>query len=148
MEHDWPRGPHSIYCTQWMQVSSKQDFQPQKVIGAVQSAHRETQVRRGQLVCSELEEWPQVFPTNERQGDSQELCSANKEQSGLSKKLYMAQEVLTWWKVWTREKSSFQNEMVWTSKSLLPNFPCMETLAWIQWDLAIFLLWPHAFDKP
>lgn len=78
-----------------MQVSSKQDFQPQKVIGAVQSAHRETQVRRGQLVCSKLEEWPQVFPTNEWQGDSQELCSANKEQSGLSKKLFMAQEVLT-----------------------------------------------------
>ena len=38
---------------------------------------------------------PGVFATNERQGDSQELCSANEEQSGLSKKLYMAQEVLT-----------------------------------------------------
>lgn len=61
MEHDWPWGPHSIYCPQWMQVSSKQDFQPQKVIGAVQSARREIQVRRGQLVCSELEEWPQVL---------------------------------------------------------------------------------------
>lgn len=56
-----PEGPSLfIVNSEWKEAVNRTSNH-RKLIGAVQRACRETQVQRGQLVCSELKEWPQVL---------------------------------------------------------------------------------------
>jgi hypothetical protein len=61
MAYDPPWVPQSSYCKQRVEWAVNRTSDYRELMGAVQRACRKSQVQRGQLVCNELKEWPQVL---------------------------------------------------------------------------------------